>query len=80
MAKFESVAFVPDFGEFAVLKSLLESEGIAVLEIARGGHVAIAGVEHGFYIQVPTPQAERARRLLEHRSFKSFVVSARLGA
>ena len=75
MAKFENVAFVPDFGEFAVLKSLLESEGIAVLDIARGGHATIAGVEHGYYARVPSLQAVCARRLLKCRSFESFVVS-----
>jgi hypothetical protein len=44
----QRLAFVFDAGTFAVMKSLLESEGIGVLDLAYGGHVAIAGADQGY--------------------------------
>jgi len=69
------LAFAFDAGTFGVLKALLESEGIPVLDIARGGHVAIAGVDQGYYIQVLEEDEAAAERLLRERGFGKYIVT-----
>ncbi len=69
------VAFTFDFGTFAIMKSLLESEGLVVLDIAIGGHLAIAGADQGYYVEVPTDQQERARRILRDNEFGDYLLS-----
>jgi hypothetical protein len=53
-----------------VMRSLLESEGISVLDIASGGHVSIAGADQGYYIDVIESEADRAIELLKENSFE----------
>lgn len=65
------IAYTYDFGTFAIMKSLLESEGIYVLDIAIGGNLTIAGADHGYYIEVATQQKEKARRILAENEFGS---------
>lgn len=62
------IAFTFDMGSFAAIQALLASEGIAVLDLAMGGHLAIAGADQGYYIEVLPDDQERARRILtEHQ-------------
>jgi len=68
------IAFTFDAGSWAVLKALLESEGIAVLDMARGAHVAIAGVDQGYYLHVADDDEIRARRLLRERGFGKYLL------
>ncbi len=63
------VAYTYDFGTFAIMKSLLESEGIYVLDIAIGGNLTIAGADQGYYVEVATEQKEKARRILSENEF-----------
>lgn len=71
----QRLAFVFDAGTFAVIKSLLESEGVRVLDLAYGGHVAIAGVDHGYYIEVLDEDRDQAASLLRERGFDKYLVS-----
>jgi len=71
----QRLAFVFDAGTFAVMKSLLESEGIAVLDLAYGGHVAIAGADQGYYLQVLEEDREQAAALLREHGFDKYLVS-----
>ena len=68
------VAFAFDAGTYAVLKAMLESEGIEVLDMARGSHVAIAGVDQGYYLHVIADDRPRAERLLRERDFEKYLV------
>ncbi len=70
----ERLAFAFDIGTFAVLKALLQSEGIEVLDIARGGHVAIAGADQGFYVQVLAEDLRRAEQILRDSGFEKYLV------
>ncbi len=70
------IAFTFDAGSWAVLKALLESEGIGVLDLARGAHVAIAGVDQGYYLQVADDDEIRARRLLREHGFGKYLVDS----
>lgn len=71
----QRLAFAFDAGTFSVLKALLESEGIPVLDIAHGGHVAVAGVDQGYYLQVLEEDKPRAERLLRERGFEKYIVT-----
>ncbi len=68
------IAFASDFGVAMVMKSFLESEGISVLDIARGGHVSIAGADQGYYIHVTVEDSERAVKLLKENSFETYLL------
>jgi hypothetical protein len=73
----ERLAFVFDAGTFAVMKSLLESEGVRVLDLAYGGHVAIAGADQGYYIQVLAEDREQAATLLREHGFDKYLVTGK---
>ena len=73
----DRLAFVFDAGTFAVMKSLLESEGIRVLDLAYGGHVAIAGADQGYYIEVLAEDRDQAARLLRDSGFEKYLVEKR---
>ncbi len=68
------LAFTFDAGSFAVLKAFLESEGVPVLDLARGGHVAIAGADQGFYVEILAEDRPRAERLLRDNGFAHHLV------
>ena len=68
------LAFAFDAGTHGVLKAMLESEGIDVLDMARGAHVAIAGVNQGYYLHVLEDDRGRAERLLRERGFEKYLV------
>ena len=51
------------------MKSLLESEGVTVLDIAIGGHLAVAGVDQGYYLQVLSEDR------VEHAQFFGITIS-----
>jgi len=71
------IAFAFDAGTFAVMRALLDSEGIPALDMARGAHVAIAGVNQGYYVEVPGEHARRARQLLRENAFGKYLVEPR---
>ncbi len=71
----QRLAFVFDAGTFAVMKSLLESEGVRVLDLAYGGHVAIAGADQGYYIEVLDEDRELGASLLREHGFDKFLVT-----
>ena len=71
---FVRVAYSTDIGEFVLMTSLLKDHGIEVLDMMRGGHVSIAGVDHGFYVRVPESQIIRARRFLGESEFSHCVI------
>jgi hypothetical protein len=70
----QRLAFVFDAGTFAVMKSLLESEGVRVLDLAYGGHVAIAGADQGYYIEVLQEDHAQAATLLRDNGFGKYLV------
>jgi hypothetical protein len=72
---FTRIAFAFDAGTFAVMRALLESEGVRVLDMARGGHVAIAGVDQGFYLEVLAEDRVLAERILRENDFGKHVVA-----
>ena len=55
------------------MKSLLESEGVTVLDIAIGGHLAVAGVDQGYYLQVLSEDRVRARAILRHNDLGKYI-------
>ena len=67
------IAHTYNFGTFAAMKSLLESEGVTVLDIAIGGHLAVAGVDQGYYLQVLTEDRVRARAILRHNDLGKYI-------
>ena len=71
----ERLAFVFDAGTFAVMKSLLESEGVRVLDLAYGGHVAIAGADQGYYLEVLEEDRDQAAALLRENGFAKYLVA-----
>jgi len=70
------IAHAFDFGTYAVMKSLLESEGVAVIHAVFGGHLSIAGVDQGYYLEVVETDRGRARTLLWENSFGEYLVEA----
>ena len=71
---FKRIAYSTDIGQYVLMSALLRDNGIEVLDLMRAAHVSIAGVDHGFYVQVPASQAVRARRLLSDSEFRHCVV------
>ncbi len=68
------LAFTFDAGSFEVIKSLLEREGIAVLDMQRGANVAIAGADQGYYVQVLDEDQPRAERILREHGMERYLV------
>ena len=68
------LAFTFDAGSFGVIKALLESEGIGVLDMQRGANVAIAGADQGYYIQVLDEDRSRAARVLRKHGMERYLV------
>jgi hypothetical protein len=68
------VAHAYDFGTYAVMKSLLESEGLLVIDLAFGGHISIAGADQGYYLQVRAADQGRARTLLWQNSLAKYLL------
>ena len=69
------IAFTFDIGTFAAIKALLTSEDIAVLDIAVGGHVSIAGADQGYYIEVLPEDQDRARQILRERGMDNYLLN-----
>ncbi len=69
------IAHSYDIGTVVVMKSLLESEGIDVLDIARSGHLTIAGADQGYYVEVVPGQRNRARRILREHQFGKYLLT-----
>jgi len=68
------IAFTFDIGTFAAIKALLTSEDIAVLDIAVGGHVTIAGADQGYYVEVLPEDQDRARRILREHDLGNYLL------
>jgi hypothetical protein len=70
------IAHTYDFGSFAVIKALLESTGIQVLDIAMGGHLAIAGVDQGYYIEVIPDDRLKAVQVLRDNDLGKYILDS----
>lgn len=57
------------------MKSLLESEGITVLDLALGGHLVIAGADQGYYVEVATDEKIKARRILKDSDLGEYLLT-----
>jgi hypothetical protein len=68
------IAHAYDFGTYVVMKSLLESEGIAIVDAAFGGHLSIAGADQGYYLEVQSADQGRARTLLWQNSMAKYLL------
>lgn len=69
------IAHAYNIGTVVVMKSLLESEGIEVLDIARSGHLTIAGADQGYYVEVVPGQRDRAREILREHQFGKYILT-----
>lgn len=58
------IAHTYDIGSFAAIKALLGSMGIEALDLAMGGHLAIAGADQGYYVEVVPYDKLRACQIL----------------
>ena len=68
------VAHAYDFGTYVVMKSLLESEGLDVVDAAFGGHISIAGADQGYYLEVLRADQAKARTLLWQNSLAKYLL------
>jgi hypothetical protein len=68
------IAHAYDFGTYVVMKSLLESEGLGVLDAAFGGHISIAGADQGYYVEVHRADQAKARTLLWQNSLAKYLL------
>jgi len=69
------IAFTYDFGSFAAIQALLMSHNIEVLDIAIGGHLAIAGVDQGYYVEVLPDDQSRARQILRDNNLAKYILT-----
>ena len=69
------IAHTYDAGTFAAIRALLESEGLSVLDIAIGGHLAIAGADQGYYIEVTADDRDKARRIIREHELGKYLLS-----
>ncbi len=69
------IAHAYDVGTFAAMKALLESEGVTVLDLAIGGHLAIAGADQGYYLVVLSDDSIRARRMLRDHDLGKYLLT-----
>lgn len=68
------IAHTYDVGSFAVMKALLSSRGIQVLDIAIGGHLAIAGADQGYYLEVTPDDRLPAIQILHDNELGKYVL------
>lgn len=76
MAATLRIAFTFDIGTFAAIKALLTSEDIAVLDIAVGGHISIAGADQGYYVEVLPEDQDRARQILSECGMDNYLLDS----
>jgi len=69
------IAHAYDIGTAVVMKSVLESEGIEVLDIGRAGHLSIAGADQGFYVEVGPNDRRRACQVLVEHELGKYILS-----
>lgn len=65
-----------DMGIAAIMKSLLLSEGIEVLEYSGSGHVSIAGADHSYYVKILEQDYERSRSILSDAGYEKYVIQS----
>ena len=70
------IAHTYDAGSFAAIKALLESMGIQVLDIAIGGHLAIAGADQGYYIEVIPDDRLEAVEILRDNDLGKYILGS----
>ena len=68
------IAHAYDFGTYVVMKSLLESEGITIVDAAFGGHLSIAGADQGYFLEVQSVDQAKARTLLWQNSMAKYLL------
>jgi len=69
------VAHSYNIGTAVVMKSVLESEGIEVLDIGRAGHLSIAGADQGYFVEVGPGQQHRACEILREHELGKYILS-----
>ncbi len=70
------IAHTFDIGSFAAIKALLESRGVETLDIALGGHLAIAGADQGYYLEVVPDDRARACRILRENDLGKYLLES----
>ncbi len=68
------VARCYDMGIAAVMKSILISEIIDVLDYSGSGHVSIAGADHSYYVRVHNSDVERAQIALTEAGYDKYII------
>jgi len=72
------IAHTYDIGSFAAMKALLESMGIEALDLAIGGHLAIAGADQGYYIEVIPDDKLRACQIFRENDLGKYLLDSEL--
>jgi hypothetical protein len=65
-----------DAGQAAMLRLELERAGLHPLELQTSPHVFTAGVDHGFYVEVPKDEAAEARNWLRENGYANLIVGS----
>jgi len=72
------IAHTYDIGSFAAMKALLQSMGIEALDLAIGGHVAIAGADQGYYVEVVPDDRLRACQIFRDNDLGKYLLDGEL--
>ena len=68
------IGYSANFGDIALMRSLLHEHGILAVEPRMSSHVSVAGVDQGWFLEVLAEDTDLARRLLRENDFDIFVV------
>ncbi len=68
------IAHTYDIGSFAAMKALLGSRGVTALDLAIGGHLAIAGADQGYFIEVVPDDRLRACQILRDNDLGKYLL------
>ncbi len=60
----ERICVLTDIGDFGLVTSQLQEAGFNPLSSCNSSHILIAGVDQGYYIEVPAEEADDARAWL----------------
>ncbi len=64
-----------DMGMAAVMKALLISENVQVLDYSGSGHVSIAGADHSYYVKVSEQDYARAKEILVDAGYDKYIIA-----
>jgi uncharacterized protein YaaQ len=71
---FKKLAQVPDQVTALLVHSLLEEEGIQVLELQDAAHASLAGTNTTYMIKVAEEEVERATSVLKNNQFGKWIL------